>query len=408
MQTNNKNLTILFFTILIVMMGFGIILPILPFLIEKFGASGKAMGLLMASYAVAQFIFSPIWGKISDKYGRKPILIIGVFGFGLAMMLFGFATQLWMLFAARILAGVLSSATMPTAMAYIGDSTSDEDRGKGMGILGAAMGLGMVVGPGLGGWLSTDSFSIPFFVSAGISFFTVFLLILILPESLDHNLRATETKIKLSDQIKEMSRSLTGPIGFLLFLAFLISFGLTNFESVFGLYASHSFNYNAGQVGTILMVIGLISALVQGFFTGIASKKFGESNVVKFSLLFSGIGFLLMLQSKNLAEFLKTIVSFSSEAILFSSIIFTMGIFVTANAMIRPGVSSLISKRSNVGQGAAMGLNNSFMSLGRIFGPLLAGYTFDIHNNLPYTIGAIVMFLGFLFSIFFIDKKRTG
>jgi len=181
MQTNTRNLTMLFFTILIVMMGFGIILPILPFLIEQFGASGKAMGLLMASYAAAQFIFSPIWGKISDRFGRKPILVIGIFGFGMAMLFFGLATELWMLFAARILAGVLSSATMPTAMAYIGDSTSTEDRGKGMGILGAAMGLGMVIGPGLGGWLSSDSYSLPFFISAGISMLTVVLLIMFLP-----------------------------------------------------------------------------------------------------------------------------------------------------------------------------------------------------------------------------------
>ena len=406
MKTNTKNLTILFFTILSVMMGFGIILPLLPFLIEHFGASGKAMGLLMASYAAAQFIFSPIWGKVSDRVGRKPILVIGITGFGISMLFFGLATELWMLFAARILAGILSSATMPTAMAYIGDSTTDSDRSKGMGILGAAMGLGMVLGPGLGGWLASDSFAIPFYVSAGISFLTVVFLILFLPESLDHSQRSEKTNIKFTEQFKEMTSALSGPIGFLLILAFLISFGLTKFESVFGLYAAHSFNYDAGQVGTVLMVIGLFSAIVQGFFTGIASKKFGESNVVKYSLFFSGVGFLFMLLSNNLAEFLNGLLSLDQSTVLFISVIITNGIFVIANSMMRPGVSSLTSKRSNLGQGAAMGLNNSFMSLGRIFGPILAGYTFDININYPYILGSITMFAGLILAFFFIDKKN--
>ncbi len=235
---------------------------------------------------------------------------------------------------------------------------------------------------------------------------TVVLLIMFLPESLDHSKRVAESKINLSEQFKEMGRALTGPLGFLLLLAFLISFGLTNFESVFGLYSHHQFNYDAGQVGTVLMAIGLISASVQGFLTGPTSKKFGESNVVKYSLLFSAVGFLIMLQASNLSEFLTGKIALPDDTLLFSSIILTVGIFVTANAMIRPGVSSLISKRSTIGQGAAMGLNNSFMSLGRIFGPILAGYTFDIQISLPYIIGAVVMFIGFILSFFLIDKKK--
>ena len=152
MQTSNrKNTGILFFTMIVVMLGFGIVIPILPFYVESFGAGGAELGFLMATFALMQFFFSPIWGDLSDRYGRKPFLIIGTFGNGLAMLFFGLSTQLWMLFAARALAGILSAATLPTAMAFIGDSTSHADRGKGMGIIGAAMGVGMVIGPGLGG-----------------------------------------------------------------------------------------------------------------------------------------------------------------------------------------------------------------------------------------------------------------
>ncbi len=166
---NKRNITILFFTMIVVMLGFGMIIPILPFYIEQFGASGKGLGALMATFSIMQFIFSPIWGALSDRYGRKPILMIGVLGNVLAQVLMGLSTQLWMLFVARALAGILSSATLPTAMAYISDSTSHDQRSGGMGIIGAAQGIGMVLGPGIGGWLAAQSLQLPFFVAAGFS-----------------------------------------------------------------------------------------------------------------------------------------------------------------------------------------------------------------------------------------------
>ena len=160
---SQKNIVILFFTLIVIMMGFGMVIPILPFYITSFGASGSALGALMAAYAVMQFIFAPIWGGLSDQFGRKPILMIGVLGNVIAQLLFGLSTSMWMLFASRILAGLLSSATLPTAMAYISDSTSHKNRSGGMGILGAAMGIGMVIGPGIAGWLANISLSTPFF-----------------------------------------------------------------------------------------------------------------------------------------------------------------------------------------------------------------------------------------------------
>lgn len=147
--SNRKNLIILAFTLVVVTLGFGVVMPIIPFFMEQLGAGGTELGLLVASYAVMRLIFGPIWGSLSDRVGRKPILMIGVLGYGITMVGFGMATKLWMMFAARILSGVLSSATSPTTMAYIGDSTSEEDRGGGMGILGAAGGLGTIFGPAL-------------------------------------------------------------------------------------------------------------------------------------------------------------------------------------------------------------------------------------------------------------------
>jgi DHA1 family multidrug resistance protein-like MFS transporter len=364
------------------MMGFGMIIPIIPFYIESFGASGSSLGFLMAIFALMQFIFSPIWGSFSDRYGRKTFILVGALGNALSMLFFGLSTQLWMLFTSRALAGILSSATLPTAMAYIGDSTSEEERGGGMGIMGAAMGVGMVLGPGLGGWLAEYTLQLPFFVAAIFSTLASIFIFLVLPESLPIDKRDPDNTKFTGPQISQMYSALFSPIGILLVLAFILSFGLTNFEAVFGLYALTRFNYGPQRIGGILTLIGLISAVMQGGMTGPLTNRWGEPAVIKSSLIASAVGFLLMLLAFN-----------------YWTIILTVGVFVLSNALLRPVVSSLISKRALGGQGVALGLNNSFMSLGRIIGPIWAGAIFDIRIIFPYLSGSLVMFIGFLLSI---------
>lgn len=388
--SNRRNMILLFASLVVVMLGFGLIIPILPFYIDAMGASGTDLGLLMATFALMQLIFAPIWGSLSDHIGRKPVLMIGIFGNALSQLLLGLSTQLWMLFAARALAGVLSSATLPTAMAFVGDSTSDEDRGGGMGIMGAAMGLGMVLGPGLGGWLAERSLSLPFFVAAALSMLILVFVFLMLPESLPLEQRIRDGRKFSGPDFRQMARALAGPMGYLFFLAFLLSFGMTNFEGVFGLYALRRYDYGAGQVGTILTAIGLTSALVQGGLTGPLTKRWGESRVIQSSLLVSAIGFLLML-----------------GATTFVMVLLTTCFFMVGNAMLRPAVASLISKRATQGQGVAMGLNNSFMSLGRIVGPVWAGALLDYNLYLPYLSGAAIMAIGWLTTLAWLTGSRA-
>ncbi|KAA3657726.1 MAG: MFS transporter [Chloroflexi bacterium] len=375
--------------LVVIMMGFGIVIPIMPFYIELFDAQGTELGLLMATYAVMQFLFAPVWGNLSDRYGRKPILLIGVFGNGVAMILFGLSTQLWMLFASRALAGFLSSATLPTAMAYVSDSTSEEDRGGGMGMIGAAMGLGMVIGPGLGGTLAEYSLSVPFFLAGGLSFIALALIWVMMPESLPAEKRTSTSERIQGLQLKEMWQALWGPIGILLLLAFLVSFGFTKFESIFGLFAANRYDYGPSEVGLILTVIGLVSAVVQGGLTGPVTKRWGETAVIKTSLFGTAIGFLLMLLATNL-----------------TTVLITTSLFVVSSAMLRPSVSALTSLRADSGQGIALGLNNSFMSLGRIAGPILAGLLFDINLIFPYITGAIVMLVGFGVCLRWLPKAQ--
>jgi len=384
----NRNLVILFFTLVVVMLGFGIIIPILPSYIESMGGGGFTMGLLMAIFSAMQFIFSPVWGGLSDRYGRKPILMLGVLGFAITMLLMGLSTKLWMLIAARGLAGVLSSATLPTAMAYIGDSTDKKNRGGGMGVVGAAMGLGMVLGPGIGGMMAGISMEAPFYFAAILALLSIGLIWLLLPESLLAEKRQLATRLH-GPQFKVMWQALFGPLGFLLITAFMISFAMTNFEGIFAYYAQQKYTFDPKQIGIILTVVGLVSTIAQGLLTGIMTRKFGEANVIKGSLLFSTLGFLVMLAAGNMA-----------------GVLVTTAVFILSNAMLRPAVSSLISQRTNQGQGIAMGLNNAFMSLGRVAGPLWAGSMIDVNLSLPFLTGAFIMLLGFAFSMFFFKKDN--
>jgi DHA1 family multidrug resistance protein-like MFS transporter len=184
-----------------------------------------------------------------------------------------------------------------------------------------------------------------------------------------------------------MWQALFGPIGILLIIAFLLSFGMTNFEGVFGLYALERFDYGPERVGLLLTVIGLISALVQGMLTGPLTKRFGDAAVIRASLLGSGIGFVLMLLAYD-----------------FVTVLVTVSVFILSTALLRPSVSSLTSKRAVGGQGMAMGLNNSFMSLGRIIGPIWAGLVFDANISLPYLTGAIIMVIGFAVSMIWLKR----
>lgn len=389
MQTNRrKNIYILSFSLIVVMLGFGMVMPIFPFILTQMGGSGDEYGLLIALYAIMQLIFSPIWGSISDQIGRKPVMLVGMAGVTLTLVMFGFANRLWMIFLARTLSGILASAMMPTAMAYVGDCTGEKERGDAIGKLGGAMALGVILGPGIGGWLAGDSLTLPFFIAAGLSLVSLLLIAVILPESLSNQVRqATNKKVRLVD-FGELWNALFSPIGILLLMAFIVSFGATNFQAIFGLYALKKFDFNPQQVGTILVVVGIVSAIIQGLLTGPFTKRFGEAFMIKVTLLTNAVGFLVLLLANS-----------------YSTVLLTTGIYVLSHALLRPSVQALTSRKAAGGQGAAMGLNSSFMSLGQIAGPIWAGVVFDVNMNYPYLSGAVILFLGFLISLFRVREE---
>src|SRR5690625_1518855 len=312
----------------LVMVGFGIIIPVLPFYAEELGASPLELGLLMAVYSFMQFLFAPMWGRISDRVGRKPVILIGIFGLSLSFFIMAFASNLLMLFVARIIGGFLSAANMPTVTAYVADITSEEDRSKGMGMVGAATGLGFIFGPAIGGVFSKISLHTPFLVSGVVSFLTFILVIFILKESLQHSPSKDAMGQKMS-----LKQIMTGPLSMLYFLQFFISVSLAGLEATFAYFAAEQAGLDAVTLGYIFMIMGLASAFVQGSM-GPLTKKFGESFIIQAGISISGIGFGLILFTSN----------FTTAAIF-------LAIFGIGNGVIRPTVSSLLTKSSSVGHG---------------------------------------------------------
>jgi len=377
-----KNLVILSFTLVVVMLGYGIIMPIIPFYIEKLGAGGREMGLLTASSALMQLFFAPLWGSLSDRFGRKPILLVGVLGYGLTMLLFGLATRLWMLFVARALNGVLSSATLPTAMAYVGDNTDEKQRAGGMGQLGAAMGAGIVLGPALGGVLAGISLATPFFIASGLCLASLLLIAMLLPESLPAGSRQPKTAGRNKFEPGLLRQVLLGPLGVLMLLALVVSFGMSSFQGILGLYALDKFGYDTRQIGWMWMVVGGVMVFSQGALTGVLIRRWGEVAIIRLSLAVTAVGFLLMLQ-----------------ATAYFSLLLSTAFLVLAIALLGPALNSLISSRTRLKQGITMGLANSSTSLGRILGPVWAGMIFDVNMSYPFLSGAVFLLAGFLISL---------
>jgi DHA1 family multidrug resistance protein-like MFS transporter len=322
--------------------------------------------------------------------GRKPVLMVGIFGYGITMILFGLATKLWMLFLFRALSGILSSATSPTTMAYIGDSTPEKERGQGMGVLGAAVGVGTIFGPGLGGLLAGENLATPFFIAGGMSFFALLLIWLFLPESLAASARQGIAEKKRL-QTREVWKAASGLIGSLLVMAFLASFGLTAFFGILGLYALQKFDAGTEAVGGIMMVFGIVTALAQGVLTGPLTKRWGEKAVIQGAVAATAAGFLLI-----------------SLAGTFVSFLIAIGVFTMAIALLAPAVSALTSRQTTLEQGLTMGLSNAAQSLGRIAGPLLGGIAFDMQIEYPNYLGAAVMSIGFVVSLFTLKKESRS
>jgi MFS transporter, DHA1 family, multidrug resistance protein len=407
MKSQKYSVAILFASLVIVMLGFGIAIPLMPFYVTHFNASGSALGFMMAIYSLMQFIFAPIWGQLSDRIGRKPVLLIGIAGYAISFFLQGISQNITQFILTRTLAGILSSATLPTAMAYIADTTSTENRSRGVGLMGAAMGVGMIFGPMLGGLLTrltipfpaeisyllqttrdattnaVINLSLPFFASSLLALVAIPFIITLLPESLSSEKRALHvSSTTKQSRFSLLKGGLLGPSSFLFVLAFLLAFALANMEAVLALYGKQQFAMGPSEVGLLMGAMGVLAVIQQGVVIGPLTKKVGEVRSIQGGLVFCILGFVGLALSPAKSLFMA------------AALVFNIG-----SSLLQPCVTALASKRATSGQGEAMGINNSFQSLGRAVGPLWAGFAFDIYSTLSFWTGALIQIIVLGFSL---------
>lgn len=366
---HKKQLLMIAVMLTTVFIGFGIIIPIMPDLpvVTPFH-----MSFMLAIYSAASFVMSPIWGSVSDRIGRRPVILTGILGYCVSFALLAFALDhLWLIYVSRLLGGLFSGAVISCAVAYVADITTEQDRTKGMGLVGMSIGFGFIIGPGVGGLLSIWGYEAPFIASAVLSLALWAVAFGKLKESLPPERRKTKDSPRVSRWT-----AFQGRMKYLYGLAFVVSFTLAGLEATLQFFQMEKIGITTVQMGGLLFASGLVGALIQGGVVRRMVKPGMEGNVIMIGLLLSAAGFLLLLLSSNLWN-----------ATLF------MIVFSAGNALVRPCVTSLITQKTTVGQGVATGLSSSMDSLGRISGPLLATALFYMGIHLPYIAGAIVSVL---------------
>ena len=404
-----RQLFVLLACVFVVMIGFGITLPVLPFYVERLalaeGASRQAIvlhvGLLTGVYPLVQLIFAPLWGRWSDRIGRRPLVLIGIAGYVIAQVLFGLANSLWLLYAARTIGGILSSATLPVAAAYVADMTTEDERGRGMAWFGTAVSLGVVVGPALGGMLSrrdwhfnwsyghfmVDSFSTPFFAAASLGLLTLFAAIRWLQESLP-----SRDALVSNAEMKRDWRTLVKSLRPLLALALAGQLALTIFEGTFALYAQAMFNYGPIEVGAVFVVCGLVMTVFQAGAVGFLAGRIGEIYQIGAGFGLMGTGIALLSTART------TFFVFAFVALL------ALGM-----AFIAPNLAALISRRGGEQQaGASLGVQNGVNSLGQASGPLLGGTLFVWQMNAPYVLSGALLIAVALAIAWKVIANRPG
>ncbi len=383
-------LSLIFLTVFIDLLGFGILIPILPtFAKLELLVDETAIGVVVAVYSFVQFLFNPILGKLSDKYGRKPIIVISLFINAIGYVLFAFTTSFIILLVARIVAGI-GGSSISVAQAYIADVTTKENRAKGMGVIGAAFGLGFVFGPLMGGFLASYGYMVTGFASATFSILAFIVTIALLPESNVNRKTPAETKRKLID-IDALKNVFAIPErAMLIFLFFVLTFSFANIYGTFALLGLQVYGFSDMQNGFMFGIIGLTSAIVQGGLIGRISKVVSKKNILKFGSFF-------IMASLALIPYGETFLGLAIICIFLS----------IGTGLFQPTVLSLISEVTPEDeQGVTLGVNQSVSAMARVLGPLWGGFAFEfLGYPFPFLTGAAFTLIIFIATVFYIPKR---
>jgi DHA1 family tetracycline resistance protein-like MFS transporter len=376
----------LFLIVVIDLVGFGLVIPLLPFYAVRFAASPQEVTSLLAVYSLMALLSAPFWGRLSDRIGRRPVLMSSVVAGALAYLWMGVADALWMLFAARALAG-MCAGNIAAAQAYIADVTTPENRAKGMGLIGAAFGLGFIIGPALGGLLAGNDptsadLATPAFVAAGLSGVALLGVAFLLPES-----RPPEARQGMlgRSRLVAIYGAVRRPIlSRLILIFFLVILAFSGMESTFALWAMRQFSWGPSQVAGVFAYVGLLSAVLQGGLIGRLSRRFGEERLLLVGLALIGFG-LLALPAARWLPLLALV----------------LGALAVGMGLAQPSLNSLISRRAGRDeQGEVLGVSQSVGSLARVLGPLAAGFLFaEFGHDAPYFWGAVLAAVAWLLTM---------
>ncbi|AWE08475.1 MFS transporter [Lysinibacillus sp. 2017] len=374
-----KKLALLMLNMFIAVGSFGIIIPIIPAYLKEIGQGGTAAGLIIAIFAFTQFLVSPIGGKWTDKYGRRPLINIGLLTLAISMFIFYFANSIWLLYLSRAIGGIGCAFLIPAIYAYVADITTMDQRAKGNSFISAAMSLGIVIGPGIGGFLADYGLKIPLLVSAIVGVLAFVVSFFTLKESQLEK----ETIVEGLNQsmVKDIILSVKKPFFIPLVITLIMSFGLMAYETVLGLYVDDKFGATPQEIAFMVTATGLVGVIMQLFVVDWIVKAMGELNVLKLFLIVTAFGFLLSIIAGSYRMF------FAISLLIF-----------LATSILRPVLTTLISKLAGNEQGFAMGMNNAYMSIGNILGPLLAGALYDIRILYPFIAGLIILVLTTIFT----------
>lgn len=374
---------LLYITVFLNIIGFGMIFPVLPFYAQEYGATAFEIGMLAAVFSVAQFLVAPFIGKVSDRIGRKPILILSLFGSSFAFILFSFAPTLWVLFIARALHGVFTAGAFPIASAYIADITKKSERVRYMSKLTAMFSLGFIVGPGISGVLSGFGSSVPFVGAGIVSFLTGIFIVAFLKESLK---KKSDVPIKIKDSITQFSDVVTffrGNLGIYLLILWAWAFGVSNFQVAIPLMAENTFSFSSVEVGYLFSVIGFVSAITQFVVLPRLSNGLTNHRIVALGMIGQFVG--------------QFLIAFSPTAGLFISFI---SLSVVGGSLLRPTINTILSNETTEGQGKTMGVAFSYTSFGRMIGPVLAGFFIsNIGLEAQFVLTAVAIFMVFLLFV---------
>lgn len=385
MKNHQVTLALLLMNLFIAFLGIGLVIPVLPTLMNELGITGTTIGYLTAAFAIAQLIFSPFAGKAADKFGRKIMIVIGLFIFGISEFLFGIGKEIEMLFLSRVLGGISAAFIMPAVTAFIADITDLNTRPKALGYMSAAISTGFIIGPGIGGFLAEFGSRVPFLFAGALGTLAAILSIILLTEPN----RPEGSKEEVAKGQRGIKR-IIAPKYFLAFiLIFIASFGLAAFESFFSLFVDHKFQFTPSDIAIVITGGAIFGAISQVLLFDRLTRIWGEIKLIRYSLILSG-----------LLVYLMTVVH-SYFAILLVTFIVFVGF-----DLFRPAVTSYLSNIAGNEQGFVGGMNSMFTSLANITGPIIGGILFDIDINYPYYFATIVLALGIILTWFW--QKQSG